>query len=66
MWRYLDRRKMNRPTKESMQFWKMVYENCDHEFKFSLQCGDIACDKCFTTLKRHLYKQGRRKKKINS
>jgi len=34
-------------------FWKIVYNNCDHQFEYSRQCGEIACDKCYTTYARH-------------
>ncbi len=23
--------------------------NCDHVFEWSLQCGEVACDKCYIT-----------------
>jgi hypothetical protein len=31
------------------RFWKMIIINCTHEFEWSLQCGEIACGKCYVT-----------------
>ena len=41
------------------RFWKMITMNCDHVFEWSLQCGEVACDKCFTTYEKYqkIYKK---------
>lgn len=35
------------------RFWKMIRQDCDHVFEWSLQCGEIACDKCYTTYEKY-------------
>jgi hypothetical protein len=27
--------------------------NCDHVFEWSMQCGEVACDKCYTTYEKY-------------
>ena len=39
--------------KVDQTFWDMVYQNCEHVFEWSLQCGEIACEKCYTTYEKH-------------
>lgn len=40
------------------RFWKMIQNNCDHDFKWSLQCGEVACDKCYTFYEKWIQKNG--------
>jgi hypothetical protein len=35
------------------RFWNMVRDNCDHVFEWTVSCGEVACDKCFTTYEKY-------------
>jgi hypothetical protein len=35
------------------RFWKMITMNCEHVFEYSDQCGEVACDKCYTTYEKY-------------
>ena len=37
-------------------FWDVIRDNCDHDFKWSLQCGEVACDKCYTFYEKWIQK----------